>query len=165
MKRLTFRIPEDLGAIVHEQAHAEARKRSGIDGRFSLNDYLLWCALREDWRELLERGKRELHAALGEHELNLVRDAGNGLNAILFGLDQPPSRLRAATRLYAEVEDAIRLNKADEHHGVDAWELLRKLNELPIHARLALVEDVLEFWAEARPAEGEAVAELEEGQD
>lgn len=152
MKRITLRIADEAEYEQIKAEHVtEARKRAGIDGVFSLTDYLRWAALRQDWRELIADGKRILESALSEAERNLVRDAANGLAATVFAMrseGEQPSRLRAARYLMVEVEDSIRLNKYDQHHGVNAQELMCKLAELPLHARLALVEDVLEFWAQ-----------------
>lgn len=125
--RIAFRVQPEL------MDQAEARAGTGIVGSASE-------AARRDLERYYLLLERELAlVALSEAEWNLLRDASNGV------IWEPWS---AATMLWANTEDAIRLDGLDEKWSVDGEALVRKLRNLSAGAVWAVIDAVERWWAE-----------------
>lgn len=88
------------------------------------------------YRISLAGARAKLHLAAAE--ARLILDACNGLWLTEEILGQ---------HLRAEVQDAIRLNGADEKWGVDGKSLVARLRELPLPLTAAVEIWIAEFWA------------------
>ncbi len=95
-----------------------------------------------DVRRVMERYfatlRQELQQVqLSEAEASLLVDA---LNGVLF---EPPETARL---LWAEVDDAIRLDGLDRKWGVDSQALIERLRRLTFAQALAVVDAVERAW-------------------
>lgn len=128
--RITFRAQPEL------MDQAEARAGTGIVGSASE-------AARRDLERYYLLIERELALLdLSGAEWNLLRDASNGVIWEAWS---------AATMLWANTEDAIRLYGLDEKWEVDGEALVRKLRNLSAGAVWAVIDAVERWWAEQSP--------------
>ncbi len=104
-------------------------------------------AIRRILHRYAEVCRREL-PALSVPEWKLCMDALNG--TILW------DRVESISWLVHEVEDALRINKLGEKHGVDGPALLAKLADTTYAQRLAIADTAERFWAAVSRGEQDA---------
>jgi hypothetical protein len=118
-------------------------------------------ALISGYAEIVRRERPELDAA----EWNAIRDALNGM----WLLAEQSGIGMLASGLPHELADACRLEGLAEKWTIDGPALVRKVEALGFAARVAVLDDVLRFWArmdvESREAFGETAREEEAKND
>lgn len=132
-------ITMDEAVLEQVEARAEERERSTIISR-DLGRY--YDSLRD--------ARAHLCAKLSEPEISLILDACNGLF-----WDETSTRL-----IWAEVEDACRLNKLNEKWECDGAALVTKLRELT-HIEMCALADACQRWWR-RISAGEQTIEFSE---
>jgi hypothetical protein len=123
-------LDADLLAIV------DARTGPGGGRSVIIRTLLGWYA------EIVRRERPELDAA----EWNAVRDALNGT----WLLAEQSVIGMLASGLPHEIADACRLSGLAESWGIDGPALVRKVEALGFAARVAVLDDVVRFWANPR---------------
>lgn len=92
---------------------------------------------------------RRERPAFSDAEWNAIRDALNGTWLLAEGA----SVAMLAGGLPLELADACRLECLAEKWGVDGAELVGRVAALGFSARVAVIDDVIRFWARTEPAE------------
>lgn len=88
----------------------------------------------ERYAFLVRQGKRAIDALLSKEEKMFLRDVLNGTLVTSISIHH----------LWMEVADAE--SHYAEKWGIDATTLITRLREMPLHALVAIIEDVEEFW-------------------
>lgn len=100
--------------------------------------------------EALRDARRRLRDQLSDGEVGLILDALNGCwlqDAHTVGL------------IWAEAEDAIRLNRADQKWSVDGPDLVRKLRAMSYAELCALTDAAERWWHRVSDDQGPAISQ------
>lgn len=122
-----FRVGEELLPHLQQRARDDSSPALSAAAKTALERYI---AIMEDERRRLD---------LSEAEWHLIADATNGT------IWEPYS----IPLLWAEIDDAIKLDGLDKKWAVDGPALVAKLRGLDLAGKVAIIDAVERFWRAA----------------
>ncbi len=120
---VSFRVPQELEKEIIARGNPSEVIRRDLERLYTL------------YRRALRR------INLTPEEMKLIADSLNGLNGTIMDASTAPM-------LWAQVEDAIKLDRLDQKWGVNGRELVEKLRELTDIEALAVVDAAERFWTD-----------------